>query len=131
MRKLICLLLLAMMAANAGALHKLVYVAQAVTVVASLGVDGYSTERCIGVPGIRETNPLFVDGSGRFSQYRFWTIKSIMSLAPIAFSYIAHKKRNDNTTTDLVSIASSGILTLVYTRAGVHNMSLVDSAGAR
>jgi len=131
MKEVICALLLAMMTANAGALHKLVYVAQAAALVASLGVDGYSTERCIGVPGIRETNPLFVDGSGRFRQSGFWTVKSLVSLAPMAFTYIAHKRRTENATTDLVSIASSGILTLEYTRARIHNMSLVDRARAR
>jgi hypothetical protein len=131
MKGLIFLLLLTT-TANAGLLHKLVYVAQAANVVASLGVDGYSSERAIGVPGLRETNSMFVDGSGRFLQCRFWTIKSVIAVVPIVVTYIQHKRSHyDSPTTDLVSIASSGATAAWYARAGIHNLSLVDRAGAK
>lgn len=130
MKKLICVVLLAT-TANAGGLHKFVYVAEAVAAVASLGFDGYSTERGIGVPGVRESNVLFLNGSGQFSQPRFWTLKAAMAAFPIVMTYIGHKKRGNNETADIISITSSTALAAVYTWSGVHNINLVNQVAAR
>ena len=130
MKKLICVVLLAT-TANAGGLHKFVYVAEAVAAVASLGLDGYSTERGIGVPGIRESNSLFLNGSGQFSQPRFWSIKVAMAAVPLVMTYIGRKKRGNNEFTDLLSITSSSALAAVYTWTGIHNLNLVNQFSAK
>jgi hypothetical protein len=112
---------------KANRLHKFVYIAEGLAAAASLGADGYSTERAIGVPGIHEANPLFVNsGTGSFSQYKFWAYKSGGAALPIVATYILHKVRQDNAVTDVVSIGTAGVLTAGFTWVAVHNIRLTN-----
>ena len=103
--------------------HRWVYIAEGLAAAASLGLDGYSTERAIA-RGLHETNPLFIDQGGRFSQYKFWSFKSAGAALPFLATYIGHKQRKDSELTDIVSIAGSGLVTALFTSDAIHNIRL-------
>ncbi|HUP04967.1 MAG TPA: hypothetical protein VMU19_13315 [Bryobacteraceae bacterium] len=108
-------------------LHKFVYLAEGVAAAASLGADGYTTERGIGIAGVQEANPLFLGrGGSSFSQYKFWTYKVGLADVPFVITYVLHKKRVDDALTDALSIGTSGIIAAGFTWVAVHNVTIAD-----
>jgi hypothetical protein len=108
-------------------LHAAIYVAEACAAAASLGADGWSTERGISQGSVRESNPLFLTGgTGQFSQYKFWSYKVVGASLPFVATWLLHKRKIDTKATDIESIGASSAVAGFFCWAAAHNIRLED-----
>jgi hypothetical protein len=132
---------------DATKMHKLVYVAEALAAMASLGADGYSSEVAVVQtpawlrkhgygcsPCIVESNALFlhnVAGEQQFSQAKFWTYKSVVAASGFAGTWAIHRMHKDDVHSDIASIVSSGASAAFFTSIAFHNLHLASSIKAQ
>lgn len=119
---------------QASKLHKLAYILEGTSFGASVGLDAVSTMRAVGVPGVKEGNVFLQHhggpDDGKLSVVKLFAVKSLMGVAPIASTFVAHKLHPDDWHSDAVSIGVGAASTGFYTWLYFHNNAVADAQRA-